>query len=75
MLVLYCLQDISAIQTDDNTPGNIGATLTLSFDSLKHSDAGLYKCEAINKAATVSKIVSLEVECKFITGQFLCHPL
>lgn len=56
--------DISAIQTDDNTPGNIGATLTLSFDSLKHSDAGLYKCEAINKAATVSKIVSLEVEYK-----------
>ena len=47
---------------DENNPGS---KLKLQFANLQHQDAGLYKCDAINGAGSDSKIVNLEVQCKF----------
>lgn len=54
-------KDKSVSSVDIGDIGNPGTRIRLEFSSVKHSDAGNYRCEALNLAGQDSKVVHLEV--------------
>ena len=45
--------------------GNPGTRLSLEFSSVQHQDAGNYMCVAVNVAGRDTKIMNLQVLCKY----------